>query len=238
MKKWWQKIAVVFAAILLLFIIDHQVDNSDSWSTWNLPLSGKVIVIDPGHGGVDGGADDKDDMVEKDVALNVSHNLREFLEEAGALVLMTRENDRDLADEDLKGFSRRKTQDLNRRVEFVKEAEADLLISIHLNAIPSPKWHGAQTFFHPRLEESENIAKFVQDAIRDNLENTNRYAKAINHVYLLKSVNIPGALIEVGFLSNSSEKELLKTEEYQKKVAASIYQGVFRYYTNEKVPES
>lgn len=163
--------------------------------------------------------------------------MQDYLEQAGALALLTRETDRDLADEDVKSLSTRKTQDLKRRVAFTKEAHADLFVSIHLNAIPSPRWRGAQTFYHPGLQESERLARMIQSSIRSNLENTTRYAKAINHVYVLKSVGIPAALVEVGFLSNPDERELLSREKYQKKIAASIYYGILRYYTNEKTPE-
>jgi N-acetylmuramoyl-L-alanine amidase len=92
-------------------------------------------------------------------------------------------------------------------------------------------------FFHPGKEESEAVSKFIQDEIIRNLENTNRLAKSMEGLYLLRTAEVPGSLVEVGFLSNPSERELLKTEPYQKKVAASIYQGMLRYYTNETPPE-
>lgn len=238
MKQWWKKALMVAGALLLIFIIFYQVESENTCSRQDadMSLTGKVIVIDPGHGGPDGGAGG-DGVVEKDIALEVAQDLKDYLQQAGALVLMTREKDTDLADEDTKGLSRRKTEDLNQRVEFVKKADPDLLISLHLNAIPSSRWHGAQTFFQPRLEESEQLAKFIQGSLRHHLENTTRIAKAINNVYLLKSVDVPAALVEIGFLSNPTEKELLSNEPYQKKTAASIYEGILRYYTKEPVPE-
>jgi N-acetylmuramoyl-L-alanine amidase len=235
----WMKIALYSLLIVtVLFIVKKQFLSDFSWSSWNTPLAGKVIMLDPGHGGPDGGAVGKNNLIEKDVSLNISLILRDYLQEAGALVLMTRETDKDLAHQGTKGLRRRKNEDLRTRANKINESGADIFISIHLNAIPSPKWHGAQTFFNPSKEESEFISKFVQDEIRRNLENTNRYAKPINGVYILKAVNIPGALVEVGFLSNAHESELLKTEQYQRKVAASIYQGILRYYTNEKAPSN
>ncbi|KGP70938.1 N-acetylmuramoyl-L-alanine amidase CwlD [Pontibacillus yanchengensis] len=222
---------------VLIFLIRYPIETFESWKTWSLPLAGKVIVIDPGHGGVDGGAVGKDETLEKDIALSVSKQLRDYLQQGGALVYMTRENDKDLADEDLKGYSKRKSQDIRRRLEIINGKDADFFVSVHLNAIPSTQWHGAQTFYNAASPESENLAKFIQAEIMRNLENTKRSALAISNVYLVKQADIPGALIEIGFLSNEHERELLKTEAYQKKMAASIYEGMLRYATEKEASE-
>lgn len=132
-------------------------------------------------------------------------------------MLLTREKDEDLASDDTHGYSRRKSEDIRKRVRLIDESDADLFLSIHLNAIPSPKWRGAQTFYDGKYQENEAIAKFIQDELRKNLRNTDRKAKPISGVYLLKHAKKPGALVEVGFLSNPSEEELLASEEYQKK---------------------
>jgi N-acetylmuramoyl-L-alanine amidase len=237
LKAWWKKALMVAGALLLLFIVYYEMEIQDSGTSWSTPLSGKVVVLDAGHGGPDGGAVGKGDVIEKDITLSIAHDLKDYLQQAGALVLMTREKDQDLADKDTKGLSRRKTEDLMRRVKFVEKADPDLLISIHLNAIPSPRWHGAQTFYDPHVEQSRHLAKFIQDSLRYQLENTKRYADAISNIYLIKTVDVPAALVEVGFLSNPTERDQLKTEPYQKKVAASIYQGILRYYSGEPVPK-
>ncbi|GAE32899.1 germination-specific N-acetylmuramoyl-L-alanine amidase [Halalkalibacter hemicellulosilyticusJCM 9152] len=235
-RKWLKGVMFAIGVVCLLSVIQYQFVSNDSWGTWNLPLSGKVIIIDPGHGGIDGGAVSKAGVLEKDVTLAISEQLRDYLQEAGALVLMTREEDRDLADADTQKIRHRKIQDLKRRVEVINESDADLFVSIHLNAIPSPKWSGAQVFYNRAIPENEPMAKFVQDELRVNLENTTRQAKPIHNVYVIKEATIPGVLIEAGFLSNPFESEQLNTEEYQQKVAASIYQGLLRTYTNEKPP--
>ena len=238
MKKWVKGGAFALGLVSLLFIIQFQFISDDSWSTWQLPLTGKIIILDPGHGGIDGGAVSKEGLLEKDVTLEIALHLRDYLQEAGALVLMTRETDTDLADDDIKKIRHRKVQDLKRRVNLVNESGGDMFISIHLNAIPSPRWSGAQTFYNRTVEGNERIAKFIQDEIKRNLENTNRYAKPIGNVYLVKNATIPGAVVGGGFLSNPVEARLLGTEEYQQKVAASIYQGILRHYTDEEEPAS
>lgn len=237
MKKKWVRWSIsVLGIILLLSIFNYEIATRHSWKQWSLPLSGRVIVIDPGHGGPDGGAQGGNTQ-EKDITLKISKQMRDYLQQSGAIVYLTRETDTDLAG-NTKGLSRRKTVDLKNRVAFIKKHHPDCVISIHLNAIPSAKWRGAQTFFHPKSDENQKLAKFIQDSLRTQLQNTDRYAKAINTIYLLKKVEAPAALVEVGFLSNPSERQLLQTKKYQQKVSESIYQGVLRYFTNETVPNS
>lgn len=233
MLKKWKIWAFAIGFLLLMFLIQYKFNEDSSWESWTLPLSGRIIFIDPGHGGPDGGAGDEK-AVEKEIALNISLKLRDYLQEQGAIVLMTRETDKDLADKDMRGYSRRKVQDLRRRAEMINESQAELFISVHLNSIPSSKWSGAQTFYHPKFKESKIAAKLIQEELINTLENTNRKAKKLKNVYLLKEVEKPGVLVEAGFLSNPAEKRNLMKEKYQDKVALSIYKGVMRYFSNEE----
>lgn len=219
---------------VVIILIQYPLQQSmDSWQSWSLPLAGKTIVIDPGHGGVDGGAEASDDTQEKEITLTVSNMVRDYLQQSGAIVYLTREGDYDLARDDTEGLSRRKTEDIKHRVSFIKEKKAELFISIHLNALPEKQWKGAQTFYHPGKEKSKLLAETIQSEIRDNMGNTDREALAIQQVYLLKYAETPGALIELGFLSNEEEKELLKQTHYQQKMAESIYEGVLKYAINK-----
>lgn len=206
----------------------------------DLPLQGKVIVIDPGHGGKDGGAvgRDPEKTQEKEITLQVAKLIRDYAEQGGAIVYLTRETDTDLADEQLRGFSSRKSQDIRRRLQFIHDKEADFFISIHLNALPSSKWRGAQTFFYPRFPENKQLATAIQDEIIYNMENTNRVPLQLNSIYLLKYAKVPGALVEIGFLSNEEERELLKQSNYQKQMAASIYKGILRFVEETQTEEN
>src|SRR5690625_2841213 len=219
--------------ILIILIRNPFTDSESMWKTFPLPLSGQTIVIDPGHGGPDGGAVGKDQTVEKDIALTVSLALRDYLQEAGALVYLTREDDSDLADKDMRGLSRRKSADIRNRLKYIHEQQPDIFLSIHLNALPSSRWRGAQTFYYPSFSNNKYLATMIQEEIIRNLENTNRAPLQIDHVYLLKYAEVPGALVEIGFLSNDEELKLLKSEKYQQQMAASIYQGVIRYVTED-----
>jgi N-acetylmuramoyl-L-alanine amidase len=233
LKRRLKIISFVVGLFVLFLILQHDFIEDDSWKTWNLPLSGKIILLDPGHGGPDGGAG-TGKTLEKDIALEITLKVRDYLQQHGALVILTRETDKDLADPDTRGYSRRKVEDLKKRLKMINKDDNDLFVSIHLNAIPSSRWSGAQTFYAPHYKENAKAAKFIQEELRKNLGNTTRKAKPINNVYILKNAKKPGVLVEVGFLSNPGEKENLKKDSYQDKIAVSIYQGIIRYYTNEK----
>ncbi|WP_431801968.1 N-acetylmuramoyl-L-alanine amidase CwlD [Halobacillus andaensis] len=227
-------IAILICVGLIAIPVQEVKDTMQSWSS---PLFGKVVVIDPGHGGPDAGASGSNGTEEKVITLNMSHYLRDYLQEAGAIVYLTREDDRDLSDDPIStkygSLSARKAEDIRNRIDIINDSDADLYVSMHLNASTSSGWRGAQTFFNPNKEDSKRLAKTVQDEIRDNLENTNRKPAGLRNIYILKHADPPGVLVEGGFLSNPQERELLESEDYQRKVAASIYRGILKYTTDE-----
>lgn len=232
MKRLRDKALWGIGMIALAFLIQYPIQKTDTtWRSWSLPLSGKTIVIDPGHGGPDGGAVGKDQTMEKELSLKISRKLQDYLQQSGALVYLTRETDKDLAEKGTKRIAARKSEDIRNRLKFIHGKKADFFITIHLNALPSSRWRGAQTFYYPSFEENKQLATFIQGEIIRNLENTRRQALSIQSVYLLKHAKVPGALVEVGFLSNSAELELLKRDKYQQQMAGSIYNGVLRYVT-------
>ncbi len=204
-------------------------DIKPVFNAWKAPLAGKTIIIDAGHGGFDGGAD-YEDIHEKSIALSVSEKVRNHLNGQGAIVLMTREDDIDLADPNTKGIRTKKTEDLQKRSRLINHSSADMFISIHLNAIPDPKLRGAQTFYSPNHPDNEKIAGFIQMELTSNMKNTTRTALEIGHVYILNNASMPGALVEIGFLSNPKERLLLKKERYQEKMAAAVSRGILRYF--------
>ena len=126
MAKKTKLLALIIGAGILTAIILFEFKNYGLWKSWNLPLSGKIILIDPGHGGADGGAG-YGDVLEKDIALEISLKLRDYLQQQGALVIMTREEDQDLADEGTRGLSRRKAEDLRRRLKMIMSPKLTFL---------------------------------------------------------------------------------------------------------------
>lgn len=199
-----------------------------------LSIAGKVIFIDPGHGGPDGGAVSKNGLMEKEITLKIAQHLRDYLQESGAIVIMSREVDRDLADNQTKKLRKRKEQDLFRRVEMIKQRKIDAAISLHLNAFPQSKYAGAQTFYNPIHEENKRLATTIQRALIHHLQNTKRSPKQKNDTYLLKESPVPTVLVEAGFLSNPHEAHLLSTSHYQHRLAEAIYHGLVTYYQQAK----
>lgn len=234
-KAFLWSVGLILLILCIQFPLGRVIPN---WKAIPQPLAGQTIVIDPGHGGPDGGAVGEPDIQEKDITLAIAKKTRDYAQQAGAVVYMTREVDEDLASEDTTGFSRRKSEDIRNRIAFIEEHDADFFITIHLNAIPDGRWSGAQTFYYPRYPENEHVAEMIQEAIKSNLENTTRTPLAINNIYLLKHTEVPGALVEVGFLSNEKERKLLTEDDYQDKMAASIYEGMLRYNVEEMESEA
>ncbi len=214
--------------ILLLFLILCYKPLSELWFTSMLPLKGNIIVVDPGHGGLDGGASSKNGVVEKDITLSIGKYLKDYLIEAGAVVIMTREKDEDLAEN--YEISKRKLADLENRANFANENTGDIFISIHANSIASEEWRGAQTFYFSEREDNIIIAKYIQEQLIYIMQNTDRKPLSSDDLIVLKNVDMTSVLVEVGFLSNPIEASLLGTSEYQEKLAYAIYQGILKYY--------
>ena len=187
----------------------------------NLDLIGKVIYIDPGHGGIDPGATYKD-IYEKDINLSIALKLKKELENNGAIVYLTRYDDIDLS---ISTYNHKKS-DLNNRVRAINNSNADLFISIHLNSYGT-SWHGVQIFYDDNNSTNEVLASIMDKNIK-NL-NGNRTYKKKNNLYLLKNIKIPGILVEVGFLSNENERYLLTNSKYQEKVSKSLCNGIKEY---------
>jgi N-acetylmuramoyl-L-alanine amidase CwlD len=196
-------------------------------------LAEKVIVVDPGHGGVDPGAVGKNSALEKDIVLAIGQRLALFLRQGGATVLMTRETDTDLSDPELSGLYAKKRQDLARRVALANKSKADLLISIHINSYPDPRQHGAQTFYQRNVPESRRLAQAIQNELNSFL-NDDRRAPLTGDYYILRETKIPAVIVETGFLSNPREAKKLLDPAYQSKIAFCLFTGLVRYFAPEE----
>ena len=202
------------------------------------PMGGVKVVIDPGHGGPDGGAS-SGDIIEGDINLAIAKELEKQLKKKGATVIMTRTKSGDALAErepgkDFPSIRARKMADLKLREQIAIDEEPDMFLSIHGNAVPEEKWRGAQVFYHAEGHPgSELLAKAVQGSIVENVKNTEREALAVRQVYLLKKVPTPAVLIETGFLSNPEERGLLTDKGYQKKMATAIADGVSDYLSQD-----
>ncbi len=214
---------------LILTVISIIGLNGIYASNSEMPLLGKVIYIDPGHGGVDKGAVYKD-IYESSINLILSKKVQNLLLSKGAIVYLTREDDYDLS---VTNAMNRKRSDLSRRANIINKSDCDIYISIHLNAESTGIWSGGQVFYDDVNPQNEIIAKIMQEELRKNL-NTNRKYKLTNEMYLHKRVTSPGVLIEVGFLSNPNERYLLQKDYYQNRVATTIVSGIMKYFDTQK----
>ncbi len=212
--------------ICLLFIFFFSVKVKTDVTAKHHFYDQYTIYIDPGHGGYDGGAVGLNGIIEKNLNLSVALHLRNYLEQVGIKVLLTRNQDIDYV---TPGEGSRKKRDLDKRIEMINQSDCDFFISIHMNSLRSSRWHGAQTFYFSDFEENRMLAESIQQSFQDVLQNTNRKAKTVDTLYLFKMVKKPGALVEAGFLSNVYEANLLKQVAYQDKVAFAIYSGILRF---------
>ena len=219
-------VAIITCLLIITYIVPinaSTIDNSD-----------KVILIDPGHGGIDGGAKSKTGTIEKDINLQISLKLRDNLEEKGYKVYMTRDNDEGLYE---KGntVKEKKREDLNRRVEMKKETECDIFVSIHQNMFPQSKCYGAQVWYASN-ENSYNLATVVQESIKQTVKDNNkRVAKPAAEAYLILRDKHEGAsiLVECGFLSNPDEESRLKSEDHHNLIVEGISDGIDKYFEGD-----
>lgn len=212
--------------VFLMFIIFICSFSYVYASNQTMPLLGKVIYIDIGHGGNDPGAMYKD-ILEKDINLEVGQKLEQKLLSLGAIVYLTRYGDYDLS---VTNTINNKRSDLSRRGNLINKSDCDLFLSIHLNAEETGVWRGAQVFYNSKLEENKEIALLFQKYFKKELNST-RKAKVDNELYLLKRIERPGVLLELGFLSNANDRYLLKQESYQNKIADIIVLSTLEYFS-------
>lgn len=185
-----------------------------------------VVLIDPGHGGVDPGKVGAGDIYEKDINLEISKKLKTTLEQNDFCVYMTREEDKGLYDE---SAERKKAQDMKRRVAMIEECAPDVTVSIHQNSFPDASVRGAQTFYYATSEDGKQLAETIQDTLSELADTTKRLAKANMDYYLLKKTSGPIAIVECGFLTNGDELIKLCDETYQEQLAWKIYMGIEKY---------
>lgn len=196
-----------------------------------------TIIIDAGHGGFDGGTSAEDGTPEKDINLKISLLLREYLQFMGFKTVMTREIDTSLEDEGLTTIRARKSSDIHNRMALMEKTDNAIFVSIHQNHFSVEKYKGLQVFYSPNFsEKSSLLATDIQDNVVELLqpENDRQITECGTSVFLIYNAVKPAVLVECGFLSNNEEADLLKTEEYQRKIAFAVALGIQDYVRNEK----
>ena len=186
----------------------------------------QTIVLDPGHGGEDGGALSPNGLQESTLNLAISLRTRDLLRFLGVRVIMTRETDVSIHSSEAVTITEKKVSDLKNRVQLAAQTPNAVLVSVHQNMFAQSKYYGTQVFY-ASTDGSQALAEGLQALFAAELDPSNhRQAKPCENVYLLQKINCPGVLVECGFLSNPREETLLQSEAYQKKLAAVLSAGI------------
>jgi N-acetylmuramoyl-L-alanine amidase len=190
-------------------------------------VNNRKVVIDAGHGGEDPGKVAADGTLEKDINLEISLKLGEYLKEKGFDVYYTRQTDMGLYRED---DSNKKAADLKKRCQIMENASPDLVISIHQNSYESTSVQGAQVFYYTTSEKGKKLGEAIQSGLITYADNSNkRQAKGNDTYYILKKTSCPIVIVECGFLSNPTECSRLQEEKYQECIVRGIYHGILSY---------
>jgi len=214
------------AALVLHFLALGYLANEEIRDVDMSVLTGHTIVIDPGHGGIDSGASGNN-VIEKEITLEISRKLAEILESHGGKVFLTRERDLDYYKRGRGG----KRQDLLTRIDIMEKSGAEIFISVHCNAFHAVNLSGAQVFYSPKFTQNKMLADRLQQNLREFPPGNKRQAKEDSHILILNDINIPGVLIEAGYVTNQKEASLLSDNSYQQKLAEQIARGLAYHFS-------
>ena len=189
------------------------------------PTESFVIVVDAGHGGIDGGVTGVVTKVkESDLNLLTSKELKKQLESRGAFVVMTRKDKNGLYGNPASGF---KLRDMKKRREIIQESNPDLVVSIHMNKFSDSGRSGPQVFFQSGDEKSKQFAQSVQQTLNQFTDNAHQALRG--DFYICQCADVPSIIVECGFLSNPTEEALLCDSKYRAKLCDAILKGIFLY---------
>lgn len=215
-----KRVLVLFCICCLIFAVPVKANSDENKDQ-------RIILIDPGHGGIDGGAKSKNGTIEKHINLSISEKLKKELEDSGYVVYMTREEDSQL--------DARKVKDLNARCQMKKDTKCNAFISIHQNMFPQSSCFGAQVWYSSN-DNSKALAENIQNSLKETIDDKNkRIPKSAEKQYRILRDGYDGAcvIVECGFLSNYEEEQRLNTDEHQSKIAKGITDGVNKYFANK-----
>ena len=192
-----------------------------------------TLIIDPGHGGDDGGAVSADGVQEADINLAIGNRLCAVSELCGIKTVMTRSTEEIAYPDGADTIAARKVADQKQRVARINATPNAVLISIHQNQYPTPQPHGAQVLYAPTAD-SAAFGELMHDMLVTNLDPANRRVAApiSDDIYLMKNIACPGVLVECGFLSNPDELARLQTDAYQIQLSMAMLSSYLQYFQN------
>lgn len=192
----------------------------------DIPKPNYTIIIDAGHGGRDDGCSGITGTKESDINLAIAKTLKEYVSTLGINVILTRYDGNGLYEANVDNY---KQSDMENRIKIIDNNSPHMVISIHQNSYTDRNQCGAQVFYQEGDEESKIFADAVQLQLISQLPNARREANKGDY-YLLKESKLPAVIVECGYLTNLEEETLLKTKDYQERVAYAIMCGVVQYF--------
>ena len=219
MKK---KLEIGMACLLIVLVVLCATNLKDIVNATD--IGKRIVVIDAG---VDPGKVGVNNVLEKDINLQIAKLIKAKLEGEGITVLLTRDSDMGLYNE---GDSNKKISDMKKRCEMIDESDCILTVSIHQNSYHEESVSGPQVFFYGGSKKGEELARKIQKSLVETLNPPKiRTEKANDSYYLLKNAVCPVVIVECGFLSNWNEATLLCDSVYQEKVAEAVCKGILEF---------
>ncbi len=219
LKRFW--LLYLITAVIFVGISVHGNDAVTTMAE-AMPVEREVVfIIDPGHGGEDGGAVSCTGVYESKINLDISLRLNDLLHLLGYETVMTRTEDVSIYTTGTT-LGAKKASDLRERVRIVNGTANGILISIHQNFFPQAQYSGAQIFYNDK-DKAKALAKALQEAFKQTINpGSIRQSKQVSGIYLQEHIDRPGILVECGFLSNAGEEAKLRTDDYQKKICCVL----------------
>ncbi len=221
----------VFSALFIVYcaVTSSLLSDTDEAQSASVDAERrKVILLDPGHGGEDGGAVGVSGVLEKDLNLMISTTLYDLFRFSGYDVRATRDEDVMLYDRNADYKGKKKILDLAARLEIANSTMPDLFVGIHMNSFPQEKYSGLTVYYSPNKPQSLDAAEALRsDVIRCLQPDNKRELKAAgSNIYILNRIEYPAILIECGFLSNSAECNMLSDAEYRQRLSFVIFSSL------------
>lgn len=243
LKKLWINRVGALIVLLCTYLLVFGFIKTADLPTEIVPVGAEtvppmpIIILDAGHGGIDSGCLSVDGTEEKDINLSILLKLREMLRITGFEVVATRDTDRSIHDTGVAGLGNQKKSDMENRLAIINSYDDAIFVSIHQNQFTDPKYYGAQMFYPLESAESEHLAQIMQKNFVGFLqpENEREIKPVETEIYLLHNAKCPAVMAECGFLSNPDEAALLESDDYQTKVAFTIYKSLCDYIFEEGV---
>lgn len=226
---------MLFSALCIILatltVGSRLVTMNDAIDAAATSLGEYTVVIDAGHGGIDGGTSAADGTPEKTLNLQIAEKLRLMLDAMGVKTVMTRGDDDSIHDPSATTIRQKKISDIKNRLKIIENTDNAVFVSIHQNHFGDSKYHGTQVFYSKNDPGSKMLAEAVRAQIITNLQkdNTREVKQSGTEIYLLYHANVPAVMVECGFLSNAEETAKLKDEGYQRELAFLTALGVVEY---------